>query len=107
MTDDVNKVKTKNKTTKDFSKLFLAQELFISPSPSLPSDTSSIHSSSGASMHSNKGTEDSHTTKETKEEPRKKSAVWITKFSNDGRYLAVGGKDGIVRGTSPLPFSRS
>ena len=33
--------------------------------------------------------------------------MWITKFSNDGRYLAVGGKDGTVRGESfPLVFYR-
>jgi WD40 repeat protein len=30
---------------------------------------------------------------------RKRRAVWAMKFSNDGRYLAVGGKDGVVRGT--------
>lgn len=40
-------------------------------------------------------------------EPKKKqNAVWTTKFSEDGKYLAVGGKDGVVRGENSYPRYR-
>ncbi|ORY82893.1 hypothetical protein BCR35DRAFT_331266 [Leucosporidium creatinivorum] len=117
------KVKTKNKSTKDFNKLFLAQELFIPPptsslptstsatsgldppfAPTNPSsstahgDTESLTSPDDASQHSNAEPDTpSAGGKGVGVKGRKKNAVWSIKFSDDGRYLAVGGKDGVVR----------
>lgn len=105
-------VKAKNKSTKDFGKLFLAQELFIpapTPSgttvlPSTPTDSASTHSGRSGpapddASQSSLGAEDP----QTQPTGRKKNAVWSTKFSNDGKYLAVGGKDGVVRGALSYP----
>ncbi|KAM0750005.1 WD40 repeat-like protein [Meredithblackwellia eburnea MCA 4105] len=136
------KVKSKGKATKDFGKLFLAQELFICPpsnstSPPLPpttttpnpnlnaqlngsgfepstsSDRHSIHSAHGGGgssasvrtashndLPSTIGTTPAAATAAAASSGtmgRKKNAVWAIKFSLDGRYLAVGGKDGVVR----------
>ncbi|KWU45231.1 hypothetical protein RHOSPDRAFT_33176 [Rhodotorula sp. JG-1b] len=100
------KVRAKGKSHKDFGQLFLAQELVIEPGTQRPSiasagDDESIHSSTlgdAASIHSKTSRG------KTEETPaagpsaqRKKNAVWATKFSEDGKYLAVGGKDGVVR----------
>ncbi|GAA5873033.1 hypothetical protein JCM1840_007304 [Sporobolomyces johnsonii] len=101
------KVKAKGKSTKDFNKLFLAQELVI-PRPPRPaprpasfhegdgdstySTDASIHSHSHS--HSTAGHDESSTDHATR---KKQNAVWAVKFSDDGRYLAVGGKDGVVR----------
>lgn len=66
---------------------------------SQPEDAESDQSSDDESQHSHAAP----TTPKTSQTPatvrgRKKNAVWATKFSDDGRYLAVGGKDGVVRG---------
>lgn len=116
-------IKTKNKSTKDFGDLFLAQELFIPPSPltsptagfppspfppPTTADADSVNSTKAIppdldtiSQHSNETNATAHTTNPggATKEGRKKHAVWCTKFSIDGRYLAVGGKDGVVRGS--------
>ena len=104
-----HQVRAKGKSHKDFGRLFLAQELVIEPGTQRPSiasagDDESIHSSTlgdAASIHSKTSRG------KTEETPaagpsaqRKKNAVWATKFSEDGKYLAVGGKDGVVRGAS-------
>ncbi|KAK4056393.1 hypothetical protein OIO90_002536 [Microbotryomycetes sp. JL221] len=109
----VAKVKARNKPHKDFGKLFLAQELFINnpvapvnvPIPLTPAtsqfprdDTGSIHSRDDASMHSHQEEQPkSSKGKSASSGGRKKNAVWAIKFSEDGKYLAVGGKDGVVR----------
>ncbi|CEQ41043.1 SPOSA6832_02722 [Sporobolomyces salmonicolor] len=99
------KVKAKGKSTKDFNKLFLAQELVI-PRPPRPvrrpasfqeGDGDSTYSTD-ASMHSHSHSTALHDESSTDQPGRKKqNAVWAVKFSDDGRYLAVGGKDGVVR----------
>ncbi|GAA5871441.1 hypothetical protein JCM3774_005601 [Rhodotorula dairenensis] len=100
------KVKAKGKSHKDFGRLFLAQELVIASGvptqrPSLASgDDESIHSSSmgdAASVHSRASRSKSEEPAASSSAKKKKNAVWATKFSDDGKYLAVGGKDGIVR----------
>lgn len=107
----LNQVKTKNKAHKDFGHLFLAQELFI-PHPVSPSEAQASvtqeRAQEEAESEQSSDDESSHsqaapTTPKTKQgqaPPRgkKKNAVWSIKFSDDGRYLAVGGKDGVVRG---------
>ncbi|BGP52114.1 hypothetical protein JCM10450v2_008085 [Rhodotorula kratochvilovae] len=94
------KVRAKGKSTKEFGSLFLAQELSISTSSTstLRDDVDSLHSSAppapdNASQHSRT------TAPAQDDEPgaKKRKAVWAVKFSEDGRYLAVGGKDGVVR----------
>ncbi|BGP43886.1 hypothetical protein JCM10449v2_007943 [Rhodotorula kratochvilovae] len=93
-------VRAKGKSTKEFGSLFLAQELSISTSSTstLRDDVDSLHSSAppapdNASQHSRT------TAPAQDDEPgaKKRKAVWAVKFSEDGRYLAVGGKDGVVR----------
>ncbi|GAA5995193.1 hypothetical protein JCM11641_004410, partial [Rhodosporidiobolus odoratus] len=113
------KVKAKGKSTKDFSRLFLAQELFIPPPPpplTSASGTSGIRptrssdeddpstplAADNASQHSRAPTDDggggtSGGGVGSAPERKKKNAVWAIKFSDDGKYLAVGGKDGVVR----------
>lgn len=132
-------VKTKNKATKDFGKLFLAQELFIPPPglssspvpstsetsvpPTLPSqqqqdddseksdddsplvDGDQTQQAAQAAPKSRKRAGSAKSSSGGAGKGRKKNAVWTIKFSDDGRYLAVGGKDGIVRGTLPSILS--
>ncbi|GAA6011196.1 hypothetical protein JCM10207_005535 [Rhodosporidiobolus poonsookiae] len=104
------KVKAKGKSTKDFGRLFLAQELFIPPPPvsppssgfrpsasATPDDASSLHSLQSPPLPDN-ASQDSHApTEDGAPTRKKKNAVWAVKFSDDGKYLAVGGKDGVVR----------
>ncbi|KAM0789769.1 hypothetical protein ACM66B_006622 [Microbotryomycetes sp. NB124-2] len=109
------KVKVRNKSHKDFGKLFLAQELVVNndevsmatgPDPTTPSrismskdgaDGASMHSRDDASIHSNQQDGGQAKKPSVAGTGRKKHAVWAIKFSEDGRYLAVGGKDGVVR----------
>ncbi|GAA5836381.1 hypothetical protein JCM11251_001477 [Rhodosporidiobolus azoricus] len=109
-------VKTKGKSTKDFGRLFLAQELVISPVSS--SATSNSPPSSGfrpspdgsspdtsiaadtAPQHSHPPTTDGGgggAAGANAAKGKKQGAVWAMEWSDDGRYLAVGGKDGVVR----------
>lgn len=74
------KVRARNKKTRDFNRVFLAQEL-----------------------QSRKAQEKSANGVETKvEEPRpgikeSQTALWALEFSKDGKYLATGGQDKVVR----------
>ncbi|KPV73177.1 uncharacterized protein RHOBADRAFT_55388 [Rhodotorula graminis WP1] len=102
------KVKAKGKSHKDFSHLFLAQELVISspgsPSPSSPSsdppvDPSSPQPEDNASQksHAKSNSGAAGAAADEGAGAKKRRAVWAIKFSEDGKYLAVGGKDGVVR----------
>ncbi|GAA5975698.1 hypothetical protein JCM21900_005554 [Sporobolomyces salmonicolor] len=99
------KVKAKGKSTKDFNKLFLAQELVIPRPPHPARRPASFHEGDGdstystdASIHSHSHSTAGHDESSADQLGRKKqNAVWAVKFSDDGRYLAVGGKDGVVR----------
>ncbi|SCZ97886.1 BZ3500_MvSof-1268-A1-R1_Chr3-3g06434 [Microbotryum saponariae] len=101
------KVKTKGKTSKDFGKLFLAQELCI-PSPSNAPSSSTGKFGRGRSDTLDSTSTHSHDDNEAQTSPdepssgsekskKKKNAVWCIEWSGDGRYLAAGGKDGVVR----------
>lgn len=134
------KVRTKGKSKKDFNHLFLAQELHLPSSSTLPNptsattpsrshpnlnDTDSLHSlhtlDSSHSLHHSPqeldGIDEPPTTTtspdkkgkskgsgtsgggggEEKGSKKKSRAVWAVKFSNNGKWLAVGGRDGVVR----------
>jgi WD40 repeat protein len=78
-------VRTKNKQHKEFNHLFLAQKLPLAVQSESPAESELP----GESLTSLSTTDhNSH---------RKKNPVWAMKFSNNGRYLAAGGQDGIVR----------
>ena len=64
------KVRSKFKAKKEFDRVFLAQELRAA--------------GKRGTRRSDAGCEDP-------------DAVWCLEFSKDGRYLAAGGKDGVVR----------
>ncbi|KAI4091663.1 MAG: hypothetical protein L6R37_007698, partial [Teloschistes peruensis] len=78
------RVRSHHKQQRDFNNIFLAQELYKEPiyedngkAPTINSATMSVSSLAI---------------------PRHKSgAIWAMKFSKDGRYLAAGGQDKIVR----------
>lgn len=75
------KVRTKFKKDKEFNRVFLAQELRSRGAGAEKKDaagqTSTAPTSSGSAAHNN--------------------PIWATEFSKDGRYLAAGGQDKIVR----------
>ncbi|CAK7272936.1 hypothetical protein SEPCBS119000_005387 [Sporothrix epigloea] len=78
------RVKAHNKRTKEFDRMFLAQELIgTQPVSTNPDSRVPVVTISTASQR------------------RKKTftggAVWATAFSKDGKYLAAGGRDHIVR----------
>ncbi|EWC48208.1 hypothetical protein DRE_02312 [Drechslerella stenobrocha 248] len=70
------RVRAHNKTAKDFNRLFLAQELFKNPA------TRNRTSDAQPAAPYPAG--------------KQKNAIWSIKFSKDGRYLAVAGKDKVV-----------
>ncbi|KAK9240150.1 WD40-repeat-containing domain protein [Lipomyces kononenkoae] len=75
------RMRSHGKVPKDFDRLFLAQELYRKAIPVEPeSPPSATASTSSLPL------------------PRHKSgAIWSIKFSEDGKYLATGGEDRIVR----------
>lgn len=79
----LRQVRAANKAVRDFNHIFLAQELYRQPNYE---DTVAqlLPTPSSASLASSL--------------PRHKSgAIWTMKFSQDGRYLATGGQDKVVR----------
>ncbi|KAI9703147.1 MAG: hypothetical protein M1836_007712 [Candelina mexicana] len=72
------KVRSHNKKEKDFNRVFLAQEL------------------QRRSVRSERGKSDTVST-DTSASPKTGDATWALEFSKDGRYLAAGGQDRIVR----------
>jgi WD40 repeat protein len=72
------KVRTKFKTKKEFDRVFLAQELRSGVSKnSAPAEGSNPAPQSGSAATQN--------------------PIWATEFSKDGRYLAAGGQDRVIR----------
>ncbi|KAF2198162.1 WD40 repeat-like protein [Delitschia confertaspora ATCC 74209] len=69
------KVRAKFKKEKEFNRVFLAQQLRFTPERS---ETASVNGSNSGSA-------------------RIQNPVWAMEFSKDGRYLAAGGQDKIVR----------
>ncbi|BGP66361.1 hypothetical protein NBRC10512v2_007769 [Rhodotorula toruloides] len=91
------KVKTKGKPTKAFGKLFLAQEL-VFPSASSSSSRPSAAAGDDDSLHSRDETASQRSGNDDGAKgTKKKNAIWTIKFSEDGKYLATGGVDGVVR----------
>ncbi|CAK7225669.1 hypothetical protein SCUCBS95973_005941 [Sporothrix curviconia] len=78
------RIKVHNKKTKEFDRMFLAQEL-IGTRP----------------LNTNPDARVPLVTVSTASQGRKKmatgGAVWATEFSKDGKYLAAGGRDHVVR----------
>lgn len=75
------RVKTRNKKTKEFNRMFLAQELSVS-GPDDGEDSGRHAPATAVGRKILKGAS---------------SAIWSAEFSKDGRHLAVGGKDHMVR----------
>ncbi|KAI8643140.1 WD40-repeat-containing domain protein [Parasitella parasitica] len=72
------KIKTKIKTNKRFSRIVLAQTLAV--------DTTEVYATTGLKIE-DKGAEDS-------KQPM--GAIWVSRFSKDGKYMATGGQTCVV-----------
>jgi len=79
------KVRSTGKKEKEFNRMFLAQELHDETLPATPTLSRSIttFSSSPRKLRKKRAVDD--------------EAIWATSFSNDGRYLASGGQDKVVK----------
>ncbi|KAL7273057.1 hypothetical protein RUND412_004115 [Rhizina undulata] len=76
------RVRSHNKPNRDFNQIFLAQELYREP----------IYEDEGRPISNG-----STTSLELAIAKHKSGAIWAMKFSKDGKYLAAGGQDKIVR----------
>jgi WD40 repeat protein len=76
------KVRSKYKKEKEFDRVFLAQEIRTGGAKVGPKKTTTINYPSTAGTPSQVDVEDT---------------IWALEFSKDGRYLASGGQDKIVR----------
>ncbi len=83
------KVRAHNKKTREFNRMFLAQEL----------SGTKLQASSADKVPQLSSSEVNPTTihKLSKVLPKKSGAIWSTEFSKDGRYLAAAGRDQVVR----------
>ncbi|OJD29392.1 wd repeat domain-containing protein [Diplodia corticola] len=82
------KIRSKFKKEREFDRTFLAQQLRTNQPPA--QDAERPPSSSGASVRNN--TTAPPRTSNVNERP-----VWALEFSKDGKYLAAGGQDGVLR----------
>lgn len=96
------RVRAHNKANREFSRLFLAQEL----SSGGASEVRDRLLSRGAATSDNESFFSSSTDADFEPEPslasktgssKSKSAVWSMEFSRDGKYLAIAGEDSIIR----------
>ncbi|KAK7206957.1 WD40-repeat-containing domain protein [Myxozyma melibiosi] len=99
------RVRAHAKMTKDFDRLFLAQELHRKPgqtmpntpaTPNFPADQMEVHPAYSGS-HSNLASVANASTSSLALPQHKRGAIWTLKFSKNGKYLAAGGEDRIVR----------
>ncbi|KAK2041233.1 WD repeat domain-containing protein [Colletotrichum somersetense] len=73
------RVKAHNKKTREFNRMFLAQELSILESESTNDKNTAVIASTETGRSNSSG------------------AIWATEFSTDGKYFAAAGKDQVVR----------
>ncbi|OHW98542.1 WD repeat domain-containing protein [Colletotrichum incanum] len=73
------RVKAHNKKTREFNRMFLAQELVIPRNEPSDNKSTTLTESTNATQLNNNG------------------AIWATEFSTDGKYFAAAGKDQVVR----------
>ncbi|KAF6812448.1 WD repeat domain-containing protein [Colletotrichum sojae] len=73
------RVKSHSKKSREFNRMFLAQELVI-PQPEAGSEKSTTVTTSNGSRRANNA-----------------GAIWASEFSMDGKYFAAAGKDQVVR----------
>ena len=76
------RVKHRNKKLKDFNHLFLAQELSVTQCDDEEETASGREPATAVGRKLLKGAS---------------AAIWAAEFSVDGKYLAIGGKDNVVR----------
>lgn len=96
------RVRAHNKANREFSRLFLAQELYSSGA----SEVRDRLLSRGATMSDDESFFSTSTDADFEPESslayksgssKSKSAVWSMEFSRDGKYLAIAGEDSIIR----------
>ncbi|KAI1763062.1 WD40 repeat-like protein [Hypoxylon sp. FL1150] len=78
------RIRAQNKTAKEFNRMFLAQELIGTRQP-------------GQDDQAKTANGNTITRESSKEEPELGGPIWAVEFSKDGRYLATGGRDRVVR----------
>jgi WD repeat-containing protein 44 len=90
------RIKAQNKKTRDFHRMFLAQELVPGGTAGdtgaeieIPQEARERRKSMSTVAR------DDRSIKSADKRPRR--AIWATEFSRDGKYLATAGKDAIVR----------
>src|SRR5277367_2370950 len=84
-------VRSHNKIKKDFDHLFLAQELFC------PANIRNGKPSASSKASAKNGNPPPDSAAPNTLPRHKTGAIWSMKFSRDGKYLAAGGQDMIVR----------
>lgn len=77
------RVRAQNKKVKEFNRMFLAQELVGTQRPAQDDETKTTS-----------GTTESHV---SSKEDSEGGPIWAVEFSKDGRYMATGGRDRVVR----------
>jgi WD40 repeat protein len=87
------KVRSKYKKEKEFDRVFLAQELRAG-SPTVPLSRTSTQP---LTSRTNTGYTINSPTSDTSPSQSEDDAVWALEFSKDGKYLASGGQDKIIR----------
>ncbi|AEO69672.1 uncharacterized protein THITE_2120360 [Thermothielavioides terrestris NRRL 8126] len=84
------RTRASNKRTREFNRMFLAQELVGTRPPEADGDATPDASKAPVVSISVAGAGDRKAT-------RTGGAIWATEFSKDGRYLATAGRDHVVR----------
>ena len=84
------RTRASNKRTREFNRMFLAQELVGTRPPEVDGEATTEPSKAPVVSVSVAGASDRKTT-------RTGGAIWATEFSKDGKYLATAGRDHVVR----------